>query len=116
MLRVIGFIFASILVVMLMVTIRASLYCPIYAVPQDVVRDPWFQATLVDAYCGFLTFFVWVAYREQTPIARVMWFVAIMGLGNMAMAAYVLWQLYRLPAGATMETLLLRPQARNKMN
>lgn len=108
----IGIIFASILAVMLLVTIRASLHTAIYAVPREVVSDPWFQATLIDAYCGFLTFYVWVAYREQSVIAKVMWFVAIMLLGNMAMATYVLWHLARLPAGERLESLLLSPQSK----
>ena len=55
--------------------------------------DPWFRATLVDAYCGFLTFFVWVAYNEHTMWRRGLWFVLIMTLGNIAMSVYVLIQL-----------------------
>jgi hypothetical protein len=105
----VGVLFLSILVVMVFITVRASLQCNVWSVPKEVVGDPWFQATLVDAYCGFLTFFAWVAYREESLAAKVGWFLAIMGLGNMAMAAYVLWQLVRLPAGANVEALLLRP-------
>ena len=56
----------------------------------------WTLATLTDAYCGFLTFYVWVLYKEQRWVARIAWFVAIMLLGNMAMSVYVLIQLWRL--------------------
>ena len=56
----------------------------------------WTLATLMDAYCGFLTFYIWVFYKEQRWIARIAWFVAIMLLGNMAMSVYVLIQLLRL--------------------
>jgi hypothetical protein len=56
----------------------------------------WTIATLIDAYYGFLTFYVWVVYKERRALPRVLWFVAIMALGNIAMSAYVLLQLARL--------------------
>jgi uncharacterized protein DUF1475 len=56
----------------------------------------WTTATLMDAYFGFLTFYVWVFYKESRWLPRVAWFIAIMLLGNMAMSAYVLRQLFRL--------------------
>lgn len=56
----------------------------------------WTLATLIDAYYGFLTFYVWVWFKEPRAIARAGWFIAIMSLGTMAMSAYVLVQLARL--------------------
>lgn len=56
----------------------------------------WTIATLLDAYFGFLTFYVWVCFKEQRWRPRIGWFIAIMLLGNMAMSAYVLLQLMRL--------------------
>jgi len=70
--------------------------------------NPWFVATLFDAYFGFLWFWLWVAYKERGFFARVLWLVLILTLGNMAMAAYVLLQLARLPEDADIEDLLLR--------
>jgi hypothetical protein len=58
----------------------------------------WTIATLIDAYYGFVTFYVWVVYKEGDWRARAFWFVAIMALGNIAMSAYVLLQLSRLRA------------------
>jgi len=58
--------------------------------------SPWACATLFDAYFGFLTFFVWVCFRERALWARALWFVLIMSLGNIAMSGYVLLQLFRL--------------------
>ena len=43
----------------------------------------WTIATLVDAYYGFITFYVWVLWKETRALPRVLWFVAIMALGNM---------------------------------
>jgi len=59
----------------------------------------WTIATLMDAYFGFLTFYVWVFYKEARWLPRIAWFIGIMLLGNMAMSAYVLLQLKRLPQG-----------------
>lgn len=56
----------------------------------------WTIATLLDAYFGFLTFYVWVFYKEARWAMRIVWFIGIMALGNMAMSAYVLLQLLRL--------------------
>jgi hypothetical protein len=56
----------------------------------------WTIATFIDAYCGFLTFYVWVFYKEARWIRRVTWFLAIMLLGNIAMSGYLLLQLMRL--------------------
>lgn len=66
----------------------------------------WTIATLVDAYYGFVTFYVWVFYKEQQWLRRVAWFIAIMALGNMAMSAYVLLQLRRLPRGQPVSSIL----------
>lgn len=68
----------------------------------------WTLATLIDAYYGFLTFYAWVFYKERSLAGRLGWFVGIMLLGNMAMAAYVLLQLQRLPAGRPAAEILLR--------
>jgi hypothetical protein len=56
----------------------------------------WTMATLMDAYFGFVTFYVWVFFKEPRWISRLAWFIGIMLLGNMAMSAYVLLQLARL--------------------
>lgn len=73
-----------------------------------VGNNPWFVATMFDAYFGFLWFWAWVAYKERSWLSRVVWLVIILTLGNMAMATYMLIQLYRLPADAKIEDLLLR--------
>ena len=66
----------------------------------------WTIATLIDAYYGFVTFYVWVLWKEMRALPRVLWFVAIMLLGNIAMSAYVLRQLARLEPADSMGTLL----------
>ena len=69
---------------------------------------PWFVATLFDAYFGFLWFWAWIAYKETSNAARAAWLVGVLGLGNIAMATYMLLQLRKLPPGAGPQHLLLR--------
>ena len=102
-------LFALVLAGMFFVTISASLERGVFDAAADLWDDPWFRATLADAYFGFLTVYVWIAYRERGWPRRILWFVALMALGNIAIAGYLLWALFRLPANAPLERLLLRP-------
>ena len=102
------FVFAAILVFMLFVTSWASLNESILTGGSKVMEIPWGVATLADAYCGFLTFFVWVAYKEVQFFRSLIWLILIFLLGNIAMSLYVLIQIYRLPKDALVEDLLLR--------
>ncbi len=74
------------------------------------IRDPWVIATLVDAYWAFIAFYVWVAWKEQSFPARGLWFIAIILLGNMAMALYMLVQLSAVPAGGPLDAVFTRRQ------
>ena len=100
--------FIIVLVAMLAVTSWASSIVALWETPRAVATHPWFIATLVDTYLAFLTFWAWVAYKEASNVARIAWLIAILLLGNIAMAIYMLIQLFRLPLTATMEQLLLR--------
>ena len=88
-------LFLGVLVSMLLVTSWASIRCPLFAVPHEVATHPWFIATLFDAYWGFITFFIWVGFKQTSWIARAAWLVAILLLGNIAMATYCLNELFR---------------------
>jgi hypothetical protein len=89
------------------ITVAASLDRSVWQAGRGLWPDLWFCATLMDAYFGFLTFYVWVAYKEQTWFARGMWLVAILSLGNFAMSGYLLWHLSRMKE-FSWEALLLR--------
>lgn len=99
-------LFIVVLASMLGVTSWASYQCPLFAVPADVASHPWFIATLFDAYWGFITFFVWVCWKQTAWLARVSWFVAIMLLGNIAMAVFCLMELWRVPPGGDLTPVL----------
>ena len=55
-----------------------------------VCAEPWGLATMFDAYFGFLAFWLYVAWRERTFGARLGWLVALLLLGNFAIAGYAL--------------------------
>ncbi len=57
------FLFVAILVTMLVATIAAARDRSMFEAGGELLKYPWFVATLIDAYFGFLTFFVWVAYK-----------------------------------------------------
>ena len=108
MLWFLRFLFIVVLGSMLSVTSWASLRVSIFAIPRDVFTHPWFIATLFDAYFGFLTFYVWQAWKEQSLAARVLWFVAVMLLGNLAMSIYVLVELFRINESAQLAEVITR--------
>jgi hypothetical protein len=99
-------LFSVILMAMVAVTTVASMERSIFDAGRQLLPDRWFQATLCDAYFGFITFFVWVAYKERAVWKRSLWFILIMCLGNIAMATYMLIQLVKLPPGAPLSALL----------
>jgi len=101
-------LFGAILVTMIGVTTWASLRQPVWQWGglTQAPDNGWTIATLCDAYFGFVTFYVWLAWKERRWLPRVAWLIAILLLGNMAMATYVLLQLRRLPKEAPMATLL----------
>lgn len=113
MVRIVLFIvFGAILLVMVAITAIASLDRSVFDVGSELLSDRWFQATLCDAYCAFLAFYVWVAYKEPTTWRRLAWFVLIGCLGSIAIAVYMLIQLARMPRGASMEVLLVWSRGR----
>ncbi|ADI85080.1 DUF1475 family protein [Geobacter sulfurreducens] len=84
-----------VLAVMLFVTVTASIHEDVVTAARLLLPDPWFRATLADAYFGFLFFWLWVAWRERSAGRAGLWFILIMTLGNFAMAGYLLWHLRR---------------------
>jgi len=106
-------LFCSIFLAMLLVTGWASTYQSVlqWGGLKSGPDRYWTLATLMDAYCGFATFYAWVFYKEARWRARIAWFTGIMLLGNMAMSAYVLLQLLRLPRDQDASAMLT---ARNR--
>jgi len=90
---------------LLMFTVRASWERGVFD-NRSLMEDVWFQVTLLDAYLGFLTAYVWIAWKERTALRRSLWFVLVMSFGNMAVSLYVLLQLLKLPRGSSPSEIL----------
>jgi hypothetical protein len=101
-------LFAAIFVWMVILTTRTSIQISIRDAWDDYAANPWAVATLWDAYFGFLLFYLWVLYKERSWLARVLWFVLIMGLGNIATSLYAFIQLMRLGPEERAEAMLWR--------
>jgi len=103
-------LFLAIFLWMVGMTTYVSLHKPLSQAGSEFswTSSPWSVATLFDAYFGFTTFFVWVCFKERSFGARVVWFVLIMGLGNIAMSGYVLLQLFKMKKDEPLSNLLLR--------
>jgi hypothetical protein len=108
--RTLILLFGWILISLLAYTTWASTQQPLWEW-QGLIREPerwWTIATLIDAYYAFITFFVWVCFKEPSHGRRIGWFIAIMLTGNMAMAIYVLLQIVRLKPGQPLSAILVR--------
>jgi hypothetical protein len=75
-------------------------------------EDAWFRLTLADAYFGFLIVYLWVWYKERKLWSRITWLVLFTTLGNLAVSAYILIQLFSVRQGDLAESLLLRGDLR----
>lgn len=103
------FLFAAVIAAMLWVTTWASLHQALGDfVRGPVIRDPWVIATLFDAYFAFLAFYVWVAWKERSAAARVLWFINVMLLGNLAIGAYLLRELFAIKADGQLADVFAR--------
>jgi hypothetical protein len=91
---------------MLAVTSWASLHCALFSIPGAVAGHPWFIATLFDAYWGFVCFYLWILWKEKGALSKVLWFLAVMLLGNIAMASFALRELFRIRHASEIPSLL----------
>ena len=104
-------LFGFIFVFMVVMTFRTQMKVSFWNFPAwqpDYAANPWAVATLYDAYFGFTTFFVWVCFKERLLAMKIIWFVLIMALGNIAMSFYVLLQLFKLKADEPVSNVLTR--------
>lgn len=96
---------------MLYTTIDTSLESSLVAEWPTLIAIPWMQATLIDFYINIAVIFLWVAYKERTLVAKVLWLILLIATGSMAATAYVFLQLHRLKPGEGWEQALLRRPA-----
>ena len=56
----------------------------------QLLAMPWGQVSMVDLYVGFIIFSMWIVYREEKLLNKIVWVVLMMTLGNWTSALYVL--------------------------
>jgi len=59
-----------------------------------LLDNPWGVMSLIDLYVGFTLFSMWIAFREKSLMAKVIWIVAMMILGFFTGALYMLYVFY----------------------
>lgn len=106
--RVLRVLFSFIFVIMICITVWASLKSNVLEGFAYLFNDRWAIATLADATFGFITFYAWVFYKETSWFSRLLWLILILALGNIAMAFYMLRLLIKVGVNARPEDILLR--------
>ena len=101
-------LFVAVFLSMIWVTTMASMSRSVIPAIVEFWNDPWGRATLFDTYFAFMTFYLWVAYKECGWVRRIVWFIAIMALGNIAISVFMLKELFGLRADESWDTLLTR--------
>ena len=49
----------------------------------------WGRVTLIDIYIGFLIMIGWMLFRERTVASKILWTVAFLVTGNVAICLYL---------------------------
>ncbi len=71
----------------------------------------WGRVTLIDIYLAFLLGWAWIAVREGAWLTRLLWLVAVLITGSLALGVYLLGAAWR---ATTVEDLLLGDRARTR--
>jgi len=93
---------------MIFVVISTSLESNLISEWPKLAQIPWMSATIKDFYTNTFVLFLWIAYKERSMAMRILWLFLIVGLGSIAVTAYVLIQLFALNPGEPAEQILLR--------
>ena len=107
-------VFVLILVSMASSIIHALLTADFFESGSMLMKDAWGRTTLLEAYLAFVVFYVWVFYKEQL-FGKILWFFLIMGIGNVAIATYVLIQIAKMGKNDPWAKLLLNDSDYEKL-
>ena len=61
----------------------------------ELLANPWGVVSIVDLYAGFILFSMWIAFREKTVWAAILWILLTMVLGFFTGSLYVLLALQK---------------------
>ena len=55
----------------------------------EILGLAWGRVTLIDLYVGLTLFGAWVAFRERSWVTTILWWLLLVGLGNLAASLYL---------------------------
>ncbi|MBF8436452.1 DUF1475 family protein [Halanaerobiaceae bacterium Z-7014] len=61
----------------------------------ELLANPWGIVSLVDLYVGFIIFSLWIAFREKTIQAKIIWIALMMVFGFLTASLYTLITAYK---------------------
>lgn len=85
----------------------ASSSASVFALPETLTGEPWFITTCIDAWMGLFIITLWTWCFEKTWPKRGLWFVLIMGLGNLGVGFYLFKRIFALPPHFTLTDFFL---------
>lgn len=61
----------------------------------ELLRNPWGVVSLTDLFVGFALFLLWIFFREESLIIKLLWIPIMAVLGFLAAALYIFIQLVK---------------------
>lgn len=96
MITALKILFSILFVCMCYTVISTSMHSNLFEQWNFLGTIPWMRATLWDFYANVTVIFLWVCYKENSILLRLIWLILLVALGSIASCAYVLIQLFRL--------------------
>ena len=78
-------------VAMAVVILWAGVSVNFFDAGAELLANPWGVVSLVDLYIGFIIFSAWIAYRETSMTARIIWITLMMVFGFLTASIYLLF-------------------------
>lgn len=101
-------LFSAVLLFMCYEVIKTSLESNLFEQWDFLGNIPWMRATLFDFYANVLVIFIWVCYKENSIVSKIIWLILLVCLGSIASCLYVLIQLFKLNKDAGLRELFIK--------
>ncbi len=106
MVNFLKFFLSLVWIFMIYMVISTSLESSLFEQWDFLGSIPWMRATLWDFYANVLIIYLYVLYREERAVIKIVWLILFFLLGSIATIAYVLIQLFGLKAGQGIDAIL----------
>lgn len=101
-------LFSAVLLFMCYEVIITSLESNLFEQWDFLGNIPWMRATLFDFYANVLVIFLWVCYKEDSYLSKIIWLILLVCLGSIASCIYILIQLFKLNKDANLRELFIK--------